>query len=84
MVDYVLERYLANEPLTLSDKSIYFWVHLANRKGWQRKVDKGMTEGDLRCKSIHLPDIVDPIIDYYVRDLCADQPQHMFACRQPL
>ena len=55
MVDYVLEKYLANEPLMLSDKSTYFWVHLANRKGWQCKVDKGMTEGDLRCKSIHYP-----------------------------
>ncbi|KAI6141442.1 hypothetical protein BKA82DRAFT_3986196 [Pisolithus tinctorius] len=30
------------------EKSVYFEVYLANRKGWQRKVDKGMTEADLR------------------------------------
>ncbi|KAI6000117.1 hypothetical protein F5J12DRAFT_702197, partial [Pisolithus orientalis] len=48
MVDHTLEKYLGNEPLMLSDRSIYFEVYLANQKGWQRKVDRGMTKADLR------------------------------------
>ncbi|KAF9224643.1 hypothetical protein BS17DRAFT_880019 [Gyrodon lividus] len=46
--NHVLKKYLAHESLVLSDRSTYFDVYLKNRKGWQRKVDKGQTEPDLR------------------------------------
>jgi hypothetical protein len=47
-VNHVLKRYLAGEALVLSDLLVSFEIHLRNRKGWQRKVDKGQTESDLR------------------------------------
>ncbi|KAG2039432.1 hypothetical protein BDR03DRAFT_980921 [Suillus americanus] len=40
--------YLANETLTLSRCTSYFEIFLANQKGWQKKVDKGQWEADLR------------------------------------
>lgn len=48
-LDRVLKKYLAGEELLLSDRMIAFEIYLTNRKGWQRKVDKGLTEHDLRC-----------------------------------
>ncbi|KAG1868094.1 hypothetical protein C8R48DRAFT_771798 [Suillus tomentosus] len=48
VLDGVLKTYLANETLTLSKCTPYFEIFLANRKGWQKKVDKGQWEADLR------------------------------------
>ncbi|KAG1814581.1 hypothetical protein DFJ58DRAFT_673655, partial [Suillus subalutaceus] len=50
MLDGVLKSYLANETLTMSDRASDFEIFLSNRKGWQKKVDKGQWEVDLRCK----------------------------------
>ncbi|KAI5988006.1 hypothetical protein EDD15DRAFT_2172890 [Pisolithus albus] len=36
------------QSLTINDLNVYFEIHLKNRKGWQRKLDKGMKEADLR------------------------------------
>ncbi|KIO13539.1 hypothetical protein M404DRAFT_122553 [Pisolithus tinctorius Marx 270] len=49
-VDSVFLKYLRGEEgsLTINDLGVYFEVHLRNRKGWQRKLDKGMREIDLR------------------------------------
>ncbi|KAG1723917.1 uncharacterized protein EDB91DRAFT_1063111 [Suillus paluster] len=48
VLDGVLKTYLANETLTLSERTSNFEIFLANRKGWQKKVDKGQWEADLR------------------------------------
>ncbi|KAG1741594.1 hypothetical protein EDD22DRAFT_786691 [Suillus occidentalis] len=41
--------YLANDTPTLQSSSqLYFEIFLSNRKGWQKKVDKGQWEADLR------------------------------------
>ncbi|KAG2339458.1 hypothetical protein BDR05DRAFT_951218 [Suillus weaverae] len=48
LLDTVMKKYLAHEPLTLSDSNTYFEIFLLNRKGWQKKVDKGICEADLR------------------------------------
>lgn len=45
----MLRKCLAGEELLMTDLKLYFEVHLANRKGWQQKVDKGQVEQDLRC-----------------------------------
>ncbi|KAG1885796.1 hypothetical protein F4604DRAFT_1573111 [Suillus subluteus] len=37
-----------SEPLSTKDLHARFEVFLSNRKGWQRKVDKGLKEADLR------------------------------------
>ncbi|KAF8442080.1 hypothetical protein L210DRAFT_3644249 [Boletus edulis BED1] len=47
-VNHVLKKCLAGETLVLSDQSVSFDIHLRNRKGWQRRVDKGQSEADLR------------------------------------
>ncbi|KAF8833370.1 hypothetical protein BDN67DRAFT_1017634 [Paxillus ammoniavirescens] len=47
-INHILKKYLAHETLVLSDLSTHFDIHLKNHKGWQRKVDKGQTESDLR------------------------------------
>ncbi|KAI5985968.1 hypothetical protein EDD15DRAFT_2200347 [Pisolithus albus] len=51
VVDRVFMKYLQGEEhsLTINDLNTYFEIHLKNRKGWQRKLDKGMREADLRC-----------------------------------
>ncbi|KAI6029751.1 hypothetical protein BKA83DRAFT_4625377 [Pisolithus microcarpus] len=48
-VDGVFMKYLQGEEqsLTINDLNVYFEIHLKNRKGWQRKLDKGMKEADL-------------------------------------
>ena len=48
-VDRVLMKYLADDELLLSDQQVPFEIYLTNCKGWQRKVDKGLMEQDLRC-----------------------------------
>ncbi|KAG1907643.1 uncharacterized protein F5891DRAFT_939549 [Suillus fuscotomentosus] len=48
LLDTVMKKYLACEPLTLSDSNTYFEIFLSNRKGWQKRVDKGICEADLR------------------------------------
>ncbi|KAF9223300.1 hypothetical protein BS17DRAFT_808772 [Gyrodon lividus] len=48
-IDQVLNKYLAGKELLLSDRMMMFKIHLTNRKGWQWKVDKGLTEQDLCC-----------------------------------
>ncbi|KAF8439472.1 hypothetical protein L210DRAFT_3504546 [Boletus edulis BED1] len=48
-VNHVLKKCLAGETLVLSDQSVSFDIHLRNRKGWQRRVDKGQSEADLRA-----------------------------------
>ena len=45
----MLAKYLAGDELLLSDQQALFEIYLVNRKGWQKKVDKGMMEQDLRC-----------------------------------
>ena len=45
---HVMQKYLACEPLMLSDLSVYFEVHLRNHKGWQWKVDKRQDKSDLQ------------------------------------
>ncbi|KAI6095655.1 hypothetical protein EDD16DRAFT_1719009 [Pisolithus croceorrhizus] len=50
VVDSVFMKYLKGEEqlLTINDLNVYFEIHLKNRKGWQRKLDKGMKEADLQ------------------------------------
>ncbi|KAI5982451.1 hypothetical protein EDC04DRAFT_2592774 [Pisolithus marmoratus] len=43
-----LKRGDINLDKTVIDGVSYFEIHLKNRKGWQRKLDKGMRESDLR------------------------------------
>jgi hypothetical protein len=52
ILDGVLKSYLAGETLTLHERASYFEIFLSNRKGWQKKVDKGKWEADLRCMSL--------------------------------
>lgn len=42
-VNGVFLKYLRGEEksLTINDLHIYFEIHLSNRKGWQKKSDKG-------------------------------------------
>ena len=49
-MDAVLAKYLDGKErsLTTDERWTSFWVHLRNRKGWQKKTDKGMREIDLR------------------------------------
>ncbi|KAG2082120.1 uncharacterized protein F5147DRAFT_660578 [Suillus discolor] len=47
-------RYLNGEKLCLKDLHTYFEVFLSNRKGWQRRVDKGTKESDLRSNQYKL------------------------------
>jgi hypothetical protein len=54
LLDAVLKKYLACEPLTPTDGMASFEIFLSHRKGWQRKVDKGLNETDLRCESADL------------------------------
>ncbi|KAI6000121.1 hypothetical protein F5J12DRAFT_951289 [Pisolithus orientalis] len=50
VIDGMFMKYLRGEELslTVSEHNAYFEIHLKNRKGWQRKLDKGMREADLR------------------------------------
>ncbi|KIK32078.1 hypothetical protein CY34DRAFT_760908 [Suillus luteus UH-Slu-Lm8-n1] len=48
ILDGVLKSYLAGEALMLHERASYFEIFLSNRKGWQKKVDKGKWEADLR------------------------------------
>ncbi|KAG1901248.1 uncharacterized protein F5891DRAFT_1144993 [Suillus fuscotomentosus] len=47
-------RYLNGEKLCSKDLHTYFEVFLSNRKGWQRRVDKGTKESDLRSNQYKL------------------------------
>ncbi|KAG6329830.1 hypothetical protein ID866_9259 [Astraeus odoratus] len=49
-INDVLLKYLRGEEhsLTLDEHSVCYEVHLRNRKGWQKKVDHGIKEIDLR------------------------------------
>lgn len=49
-VDTAFRKYLYNETLSIKDSHARFEVFLSNRKGWQRKVDKGLKEADLRSE----------------------------------
>ena len=53
-VDSMFLKYLQGEEwsLTINELDTYIEVHLKNRKGWQRKLDKGVREIDLHCASI--------------------------------
>ncbi|KAI6041006.1 hypothetical protein EDC04DRAFT_2602047 [Pisolithus marmoratus] len=50
IIDSMFMKYLQCEEwsLTINKLSSYFEIHLKNRKGWQRKLDKGMRESDLQ------------------------------------
>ncbi|KAG1845309.1 hypothetical protein DFJ58DRAFT_730899 [Suillus subalutaceus] len=48
ILDSLLKSYLAGEMLTLHERASHFEIFLSNRKGWQKKVDKGKWEADLR------------------------------------
>ncbi|KAI6035401.1 hypothetical protein F5J12DRAFT_924235 [Pisolithus orientalis] len=50
VIDGMFMKYLRGEELslTVSECNAYFEIHLKNRKGWQRKLDKGMREADLQ------------------------------------
>jgi len=54
-VNGVFFKYLQGEEasLTINNLNVYFEIHLTNRKGWQRKSDKGTREIDLHSASIH-------------------------------
>jgi hypothetical protein len=43
-VSNVVRKYLCKETLVQSDLAVHFELRLANRKGWQRKIDKGETD----------------------------------------
>ncbi|KAG2123793.1 hypothetical protein DEU56DRAFT_917280 [Suillus clintonianus] len=61
MLDEVLKTYLAGKTLALSECQSHFEIFLSNRKGWQRKVDKGQWEADLRSNHYKIyprPDIL--------------------------
>lgn len=47
-VGIVVRKYLAKVRLVQSDLAVHFEVHLANRKGWQRKMNKSHGEADLK------------------------------------
>ena len=53
-MDAVLIKYLdGKESLLTSDEQwMHFWVHLRNRKGWQKKLDGGMRDINLQSGSI--------------------------------
>lgn len=55
-VDSVLIKYLQEEDdsLTNDDHWVSYEIHLKNRKGWQKKVNKGFQEIDLRSKSLEI------------------------------
>ncbi|KAF8452794.1 hypothetical protein L210DRAFT_3468878 [Boletus edulis BED1] len=40
-VNHVVKKYLLDEKLVGSDLTVHFDIRLTNRKGWQRKADKG-------------------------------------------
>ncbi|KAI6152628.1 hypothetical protein BKA82DRAFT_35867 [Pisolithus tinctorius] len=50
VINGVFMKYLRGEEhaLTINELNTYFEIHLRNRKGWQKKLDKGMREADLR------------------------------------
>ena len=50
-VEAVFVKYLRGEELTLNNRDVHFKVHLNNRKGWQKKSDKGIRGADLRRAS---------------------------------
>jgi len=49
-VNMAFRKYLYNETLSIKDLHARFEVFLLNRKGWQRKVDKGLKEADARSE----------------------------------
>jgi hypothetical protein len=49
-VEMAFSKYLYNETPLIKDLHARFEVFLSNRKGWQRKVDKGLKEADLRSE----------------------------------
>ena len=53
-VDAMLIKYLDGEEslLTSDEQWTHFWVHLRNRKGWQKKLDGGMRDIDLQSESV--------------------------------
>ena len=53
-VNGVFLKYLRGEEksLTINDLHIYFEIHLSNRKGWQKKSDKGARNVHLRSASL--------------------------------
>lgn len=55
-VNRVFLKYLQGEEttLTINDHHVYFEIHLTNRKGWQKKTNKGPREIDLCSASIRL------------------------------
>ncbi|KAG2140603.1 hypothetical protein DEU56DRAFT_734911 [Suillus clintonianus] len=57
----LLKTYLTGKTLALSECQSHFKIFLSNRKGWQRKVDKGQWEADLRSNHYKIyprPDIL--------------------------
>jgi hypothetical protein len=49
-VEMAFSKYLYNETPSIKDLHACFEVFLSNRKGWQRKVDKGLKEADLHSE----------------------------------
>ncbi|KAG1781061.1 hypothetical protein EV702DRAFT_1193898 [Suillus placidus] len=59
-VGVAFRKYLCNETPSIKDLHAHFEVFLSNRKGWQRKVDKGLKEADPRSNRYKIypqPDI---------------------------
>ena len=78
----VVRKYLLKQELVKSDLGVHFEVHLANRKGWQRRIDKG--EGDLKGACRHLLAVT---VRLHRRDrvaIDADYLLIMMVTRQPL
>ena len=48
-MDAVLVKYLEGKEcwITVDEWWTNFWVHLQNRKGWQKQTDRGMREINL-------------------------------------
>ncbi|KAG1759372.1 hypothetical protein EDD22DRAFT_849297 [Suillus occidentalis] len=51
-VAVAINKYLNGETLSAKDLHAHFKIFLSNRKGWQRKVDKGVS--DLHCNRYNL------------------------------
>lgn len=54
-VNGIFLKYLQGKEasLTINDLYVHFEIHLRNRKGWQKKSDKGTREIDLRSVFIY-------------------------------
>ncbi|KIM59454.1 hypothetical protein SCLCIDRAFT_126125 [Scleroderma citrinum Foug A] len=71
-MDAVLIKYLDGEEslLTADEQWMHFWVHLRNRKGWQKKLDGGMRDINLQMANQYrlYPRPQTPTCDSFLED----------------